>query len=128
LVVSTTVMNSFRLENDVLSPSKSAINRRTWYIQITKKNSVTNAIQPISPRDLIADQMPATEIGWPASGSKLIPVRHPILASSRRTPGPILRDRCCWKRRVTGSSQRAKACGYGPLLSQGRRQDSPPRP
>jgi len=43
LVVSTTVMNSFRLENDALSPSKSAINRRTWYIQITKKNSVTNA-------------------------------------------------------------------------------------
>src|SRR5689334_18903619 len=46
LVVSTTVMNSARLPKDALSPSRSAISRRTWYIQITNTNSVTNAIQP----------------------------------------------------------------------------------
>src|SRR5215813_8762778 len=59
LVVSTTVTNSFRLENEALSPSNSAIRRRTWYIQITKKNRVTKAIQPISLRDLTVDQMAA---------------------------------------------------------------------
>src|SRR6267142_4307281 len=55
LVVSTTVMNSRRLENEVLSPISSAINNRTWYIQITNTNRVTKAIQPISLRDFTVD-------------------------------------------------------------------------
>lgn len=45
-------MNSLMLEKEALSPSSSAIRRRTWYIQMTKKNSVTNAIHPISPREV----------------------------------------------------------------------------
>ena len=71
LVVSTTVMNSCRLENEALSPSSNAINSRTWYIQITKMNSVTNAIQPISPRVLTVAQIAPIEIGCPASRRRL---------------------------------------------------------
>src|SRR5664279_804166 len=57
LVVSTTVMNSGRLEKEAFSPSSSAINSRTWYIQIMNTNTVTKAIQPSSPRDLTIDQI-----------------------------------------------------------------------
>src|SRR6202158_2444872 len=71
LVVSTTVMNSCKLENEALRPIRSAIKSRTWYIQITNTNSVTKAIQPISPRDITVDQMAAIEIGCPASRRRL---------------------------------------------------------
>ena len=63
LVVSTTVKNCCRLENEAFSPSRSAINRRTWYIQITNTNSVTKAIQPISLRERTVFQMAPSEIG-----------------------------------------------------------------
>src|SRR5215471_16983375 len=71
LVVSSSVTNSFMLENDALSPSKSAIRSRTWYIQITKKKSVTNAIQPISLRERTADQISANDTGCPVSRRRL---------------------------------------------------------
>ena len=64
-VVSTTVMNSCRLENEACRPSSSAIRSRTWYIQITNTNSVTKAIQPISLRERIADQIAPKETGSP---------------------------------------------------------------
>src|SRR5450756_2017825 len=71
LVVSTTVMNSCRLENEALRPISNAISSRTWYIQITKMKSVTKAIQPISLRDFTVDQMLRSEGFWPASRSRL---------------------------------------------------------
>ena len=70
-MVSTTVMNSCRLENEALSPSSSAIRRRTWYIQTTNTNSVTKAIQPISLRILTVAQIAPIEIGCPASRRRL---------------------------------------------------------
>src|ERR1700730_7852816 len=83
LVVVTSVTNSLKLENDALSPSRSAIRSRTWYIQITKKNSVTKAIQPISPCDITLDQTAGSEIGRPASRRRLNSYR-PVA-----TNGPI---------------------------------------
>ena len=46
-----------------VEPSSSAISSRTWYIQITKTNSVTKAIQPISLRERTVLQMAPSEIG-----------------------------------------------------------------
>jgi hypothetical protein len=46
-------MNCCRLE-EALMPEDRAIKSRTWYIQITKMKSVTNAIQPISWRERTA--------------------------------------------------------------------------
>src|SRR5690349_10350385 len=63
LVVSTTVMNCCRLENEALMPRISAINSRTWYIQITKTNSVTKAIQPSSLRERTVLQMAPSVTG-----------------------------------------------------------------
>src|SRR5262249_45260488 len=71
LVVSTTVKNSLKLEKEALSPTSSAIKSRTWYIQITKKNSVTKAIQPISLRERTVDQIAPGDTGWPASRRRL---------------------------------------------------------
>ncbi|MBA7640451.1 hypothetical protein ES703_48116 [subsurface metagenome] len=71
-MVSTVVMNCCRLENEALMPRMSAIKSRTWYIQITKTNSVTKAIQPSSWRERTVVQMAPSVIGWPASRRRLI--------------------------------------------------------
>ena len=67
-------MKSCRLENEALSPSSSAINSLTWYIQITNTNSVTKAIQPISLRVRTVAHIAPTEIGCP----RLAPAAHLI--------------------------------------------------
>ena len=59
-----------------MSPSSSAISSRTWYIQITKTNSVTKAIQPISPRERTVDQMRAERDRLPG----LAPAAHLVEA------------------------------------------------
>ena len=89
LVVSTTVMNSCRLENEALSPISSAISSRTWYIQITKTNSVTKAIQPISPRELTVDQMRANRDRLPglAAAAQFIEADRDKRADQRKAGG-----------------------------------------